>query len=132
MAQSQSTTNEGYAELAKLIAGEDSSEIESVVCIANSCTANEAQTYAGLDKFTGSGLSIANADTVATIQTSCANDTVQVDHVFTANAAANAYGFAVCNNDDDVAVSVCCFTAVVVMSSSDTLTVQMKHQVKAD
>ena len=132
MAQSQSTTQEGYGELAKLLAGETATEIQSVACIQNACTANETQTHATVNIFTSCALGIADADTVVTIQTTVANDTVQVDHVFTANAAGNALGFCVKNNDDDVVVSLCCFDAAVAVAASDTITVQMKHQVKKD
>jgi len=134
MAQTESLTKEGYGELGKLEAGEAASGFKSVVCIKTSCTADEDQTYAGITKATESGFTIVDADTVASVQTTNPNDTVQVDHVFTAGADLACLGFACCNDEDDVAFLVCCFAAVLNLATatSDTLTIQAKVQNKAD
>ena len=130
MAQTQSPTNEGYGEIGRRMAGEAATEVESVVGIKTSCTADETQTYAGITKCTETGLTLANADTVAATDTTVTDDTVQLDHVFTAGEAVTVKGFGVCNNDDDVLFALCCFNGDVVMETNDTLTVQMKMQFK--
>jgi hypothetical protein len=130
MAQTESPTNEGYGELGKLAAGESASKVKSVCCLKTSCTADETQTSSGVTKSTESGLTLVDATTVKSVKTTVDNDTVQVDHVFTAGASATVKGFGVWNDDDDVLYSLCCFAADVVMASSDTLTVQMKMQFK--
>ncbi len=130
MAQTQSPTNEGYGELGKLIAEEAATGVQSVVCIKTSCTANEAQTYAGITKCTESGVSLVDADTVVSSQTTVANDTVELDHVFTAGETVTVKGFAICNNDDDVLYMICCFAADIPLENTDTLTVEGKMQLK--
>ena len=133
MAQSQSPTTQGYGELGKLVAGEAATEVESVVCYEDACAAaSESSTYASpaATKITDSGLSLANADTVQSVQTTVANDTVQLDHQFTASGTKTVTGFGICNNDDDVLYAECCFNAGIAMESSDTLDVQMKMQFK--
>lgn len=130
--QTQSPTNEGYGEIAKLVAGETANEVERIVCIKTSCTANEAQTYAGITKCTESGVLEAAADTVVTSQTTVANDTVEVDHVFTAGETVTVLGFAILNNltPSDVAFALCCFASGIPLENTDTLTVEMKMQFK--
>ncbi len=130
MAQTQSPTNEGYGELGKLVSGEAATEVESVCCIKTSCTADESQTAVGITKCTESGLTLANATSVKSSKTTVDNDTVEVDHVFTAGESATVKGFGIFNNDDDVLYALCCFAADVAMESSDTLTVEMKLQFK--
>jgi len=135
MAQSQTTTNEGYGELGKLVSGEAASAVTSVVCYESTCTAAaETSTYASpaATKITDSGLSIADADTVSSVQTTTADDTVQLDHQFTASGTKTVTGFGICNDEDDVLYGECCFNAGIAMESSDTLDVQMKIQFKAD
>jgi hypothetical protein len=72
------------------------------------------------------------AATVVTSQTTVPNDTVELDHVFTAGEAATITGFGCCNNEatPDVLFSECCFAAGVVFAAADTLTVEMKMQFK--
>lgn len=135
MAQSQTTTNQGYGELGKLVAGEAASAVQSVVCYEDACAAaSEASTYASpaATKITDSGLDIADADTVVSAQTTVAADTIQLDHQFTASGTKTVTGFGVCNDEDDVLYAECCFNAGIAMESSDTLDVQMKIQFKAD
>ncbi len=132
MAQTQSPTNEGYAEIAKLVAGEAATKVAKVCCIKTSCTANEAQTYAGVTKCTESGVSMVAADTVITSQTTVANDTVELDHVFTAGETVTVKGFGTFNNEatPDVLFALCCFAADIPLENTDTLTVEMKKQFK--
>jgi len=130
MVQSQSPTNEGYGELGKLVAGEAATEVQSVCCLKTTCTADESQTSAGVTKCTESGLTLVDADSVKSSKTTVDNDTVELDHVFTAGESATVLGFGIWNNDDDVLFALCCFNAGVAMEASDTLTVEMKMQFK--
>jgi hypothetical protein len=130
MVQTQSPTNEGYGELGKLVSGEAATAVKSVCCLKTSCTADETQTSSGVTKCTESGLTLVNADSVKSSKTTVNNDTVELDHVFTAGASATVKGFGIWNDDDDVLYGICCFAADVAMESSDTLTVEMKMQFK--
>lgn len=132
MVQTQSPTKEGYAEIAKLVAEETATGVEKVCCIKTSCTANEDQTYAGVAKCTESGVSMAAADTVVTSTTTVSNDTVEVDHIFTAGEAVTVKGFGIFNNEvtPDVLFAICCFAADIPLENTDTLTVEMKMQFK--
>ena len=130
MSQTQSPTNEGYGELGKLVAEELATGVQSVCCLKTTCTADETQTSAGVTKSTESGLTLVDADSVKSSKTTVDNDTVELDHVFTAGESATVKGFGIWNNDDDVLYGICCFAADVPMESSDTLTVEMKMQFK--
>lgn len=130
MAQTQSPTNEGYGEFGKLGAGEASSAVSKVGGLKTACTANEAQTYAGVTWCTESGLTVVSADSVVSSQTTVANDTIELDHVFTAGEAVTVLGFGTVNVDGDVLYAICCFDAGVALETSDTLTVEMKQQHK--
>lgn len=132
MVQTQSPTKEGYAEIAKLIAGEAATEVEQICCIKTACTANEDQTYAGITKCTESGVSMVDADTVVTSQTTVPNDTVEVDHVFTAGEAVTVKGFGIFNHEvtPDILYAICCFAADIPLENTDTLTTEMKMQIK--
>lgn len=132
MAQTQSPTKEGYAEIAKLVAGEAAAEVEKVCCLKTACTADEDQTYAGVTKCTESGVSMVAADTVVTSTTTVTDDTVEVDHVFTAGEAVTVKGFGVFNNEatPDVVYMVCCFAADIPLENTDTLTIEGKMQIK--
>ena len=135
MAQTQSPTILGYAEMAKLMAGAAATELQSVVGLTGACTAAEASTFAnpgGATKLTANGFSLVDADTVAVSTTTETDDTAELDHVFTASGSQSVSGFAVLNNDDDVVFGECCFNAALAMESSDTLTVEMKFRFKKD
>ena len=137
MAQSQSPTKEGYAEMSKLLCGEAASAVKSVVCLEGTCTtASENSTFADpadtATHLVGSGLSIANADSVASTTTTNTDDTIEVDHVFTASGTETVTGFHICNDDDDATFMECCFNAGVALESSDTLTIEGKMQIKKD
>jgi len=131
MAQTQSPTTEGYAEIAKLVAGAAASEVEKVCCLKTGCTADAAQTYAGVTKCTESGVSMAVADTVVVSTTTATDDTVEVDHVFTAGEAVTVKGFGIFNNEatPDVLFALCCFAADIPLENTDTLTVEMKMKI---
>ncbi len=135
MAQSQKPTHQGYAEIAKLLAGEASTKLAKICCYEGACSAAaEASTYASpaATKSVKSGFSMASADTVVTSTTTVTDDTCETDHVFTAGETGTMTGFGVFNNEatPDVLFAECCFNAGVSMESSDTLTVEMKLQLK--
>ena len=132
MAQTEALTNEGFGEAGKLLSGEAATAVKSVCALKTSCTADNTQTSAGVTKCTESGLTLADADTVASAKTTVNNDTVQLDHKFTAGEAATVKGHGVWNDDDDALYAICCYAADISMVKDDTLTVQTKVQVKAD
>ncbi len=133
MAQTESPTLEGYNQLGKLLAGEvtlANKAMKSVVCIKTACTANDAQTYAGITKCTDTGLDLMDAATVKSAKTTGDNDTVQIDNVFTAATGDTVLGFGWMSDDDLSLYGICCFAAGVVLAAADTLTVQAKNQFK--
>jgi len=133
MAQTQKPTNLGYGEIGRLMAEEAATGVESVVGLTGACTAAEASTFAnpgGATKLAANGFTLANADTVASTQTTVTDDTVELDHVFTASGTQSVSGFAIENNDDDVVFAECCFASAVACENGDTLTVEMKMQFK--
>ena len=131
MAQVQCATNTGYGEMAKqLTAGETASAVNSCICLKTACCALENQSAANLTNCTESGLTVADA-TMTTSQTTVANDTVQLDHSFNAQATANVLGFACFNDDNDVAAGICCFDATVPLEVNDLLNVQFKWAIAA-
>ena len=133
MAQTQKPTALGYAEIAKLLAGEAATCLESVVGLTGACTAAEASTFAspgGATKLAANGFSLANADSVVTSTTTATDDTTELDHVFTSSGTQSVSGFAVENDDDDVVIAECCFATALATETGDTLTVEMKIQFK--
>jgi len=135
MAQSEKPTTQGYAEVCKLVCGEAASKASKIVCLENTCTtAAEASTFVDpaddATHIADSGLSIVGAHTVASETTDATDDTVQVDHVFTATGTKTVTGFHICNDDGDVTFMECCFNAGVAMESTDTLTIEAKMQFK--
>lgn len=133
MAQTQKPTNLGYGEIGRLMAEEAATGVESVVGLTGACTAAEASTFAnpgGATKLGANGFTLVNADTVSSSQTTVTDDTVELDHVFTASGSQSVTGFAIENNDDDVVFAECCFDAALAMENGDTLTVEMKMQFK--
>ena len=140
MAQTQKTTNLGYAEISKLVKGvttamaAGASGMKSVVGLTGACTAAEASTFlnpGGATKLAANGFTLVNAATVVNSTTTVTDDTVELDHVFTcATAAQSVSGFAVENDDDDVVLAECCFNAAVAAEIGDTLTVELKLQFK--
>lgn len=133
MAQTQKPTNLGYGEIGRLMAEEAATGVESVVGLTGACTAAEASTFAnpgGATKLAANGFTLSNADTVASTQTTVTDDTVELDHVFTASGTQSVSGFAIENNDDDVVFAECCFASAVACENGDTLTVEMKMQFK--
>jgi len=129
MAQTQTWTDTGIAELILLLREEAATGMESIVGLnmATPCAAVVGSTYGNpADTAThhvGSGLDIAAINTVAGDTVNTAGDTILFDHVFTATGTINVAGIHVCNNDDDVAFIECCFNAVLAMENSDTLTI---------
>lgn len=129
MAQTQTWTDTGIAELILLLREELSSGMESIVCLemATPCAAVVASTF--IDPadtavhHTDSGLLLAAIDTVAGDTVNTTGDTILFDHVFTATGTKNVAGIHVCNNDDDVAFIECCFNAVLAVENTDTITI---------
>ena len=124
-----SPTKEGYGELGKLAAIEPATGFKSIACVS-ACTADEDQTYANCNRFTTLGLGIQDADTVETVTTTVANDTVHINHMFTSSGTATVKGFVVCNDDDDVVLAISCFAADRDMEIGDTLECDMTGQFK--
>ena len=129
MAQTQTWTDTGIAELILLLREELSTGMESIVALemATVCAAVVGSTFADpadtAIHHTDSGLLLAAIDTVAGGTVNTAGDTILFDHVFTATGTKNVAGIHVCNNDDDVAFIECCFNAVLAMEDTDTLTI---------
>lgn len=129
MAQTQTWTDTGIAELILRLREEASTGMESIVALnmATACTAAVASTFADpadtATHHTDGGLLLAAIDTVAGTTVNTAGDTITFDHVFTATDTKNVAGIHVCNNDDDVTFIECCFNAVLAMENTDTLTI---------
>jgi len=129
MAQTETVTDTGIAELILLWREEAATGMQSIVALemATPCTAAVASTFADpadtAIHHTDSGLDIAEIDTVAGDTVNTAGDTILFDHVFTATGTKNVAGIHVCNNDDDVTFIECCFNAVLAMENTDTLTI---------
>ena len=129
MAQTQTWTDTGIAELILLLREEAATGMESIVALekATPCTAAVGSTFAApadtSPHHTDSGLSIVAIDTVGGDTTNTAGDTITFDHVFTASATKNVNGIHVCNNDDNVTFIECCFNAVLAVENTDTITI---------
>ena len=128
MAQTQTWTNTGIAELVQLLyAGTGATKLMSIVGLTDTtaCTAAVTSTYASPadSKCTELGLEIANITTIALATSSTAGDAIDFDHVFTASNTINVSGVIVNNDDDDVAFIECCFNAVLAMENTDTCTI---------
>jgi len=130
MAQTQSPTNEGYGEIGKIVAGEAATPVDCVGGLKTTCPTDETANHAGVTWSSESGLTEVAADSVKSSKTTVDNDTVELDHVFTAGESATVVGFGTTNTDKDVLFAWCCFNAPVAMESFDTLTVEMKMQFK--
>jgi len=138
MAQTQKPTRQGYAEIAKLVAGENASKVAKICGYTGSsvCVAAETSTYTtpatNATKATTMGFAMAAANSVVTSTTTVAGDTVEVDHVFTATGSININGFGIYNNEatPDVLFMECCFNTVIPCEAGDTITVEAKMQFK--
>jgi hypothetical protein len=135
MAQTQTVTDTGIAELILLWREEAATGMESIVCLemATPCTAAVGSTFADpadtAVHHTDSGLELAAIDTVGGDTTSTTGDTITFDHVFTATGTKNVAGIHVCNNDDDVTFVECCFNAVLAVENGDTITIDGQVQI---
>ena len=76
------------------------------------------------------GFTLVDADSVVSSQTTVANDTCELDHIFTATGTQSVSGFAILNNDDTVVFMEVCFNAALAMENNDTLTCEGKMQFK--
>lgn len=129
MAQTQKPTQLGYGELGRLAAGEAATGVKSIVGLTGACTAAEASTFlnpGGATKLAANGFTLVNADSVVSSQTTVADDTVELDHVFTCTGTQSVSGFAVENDDDDVVYMECCFNAAITFETSDTCACEAK------
>ncbi len=109
------------------------SAVKSIVGLTGACTAAEASTFAnpgGATKLAANGFTLVDADSVTVSTTSVTDDTVELDHVFTASGAQSVSGFAIENDDDDVVFMECCFNAAVAAENGDTVTCEGKQQFK--
>ena len=131
MSQVQVATNEAYGEMGRLIAGLAANSINSAICLKTACCALEACVAANLTNCTESGLTVADA-TITASQTTVANDTVQLDHSFNAQASATVKGFACFDDNNTFAMGICCFAADVPLEVNDLLNVQFKWAISAD
>jgi hypothetical protein len=107
--------------------------VKSVVGLTGACTAAEASTFlnpGGATKLAANGFTLVDANSVKTSKTTVDDDTVEVDHVFTATGAQSVSGFAVENDTDDVVFMECCFNTAVECEKDDTLTIEAKMQFK--
>ncbi len=133
MAQTSKPTNLGYGEIGRLVAEEAATGVQSIVGLTGACTAAEASTFAnpgGATKLVANGFALADADTVVSSQTTVTDDTVELDHVFTATGTQSVSGVAIENNDDDVVFYEVCFNTALAMENNDTLTFEGKMQFK--
>lgn len=131
MAQVQVATNEAYGEMGRYLAGVSGAAVKSAICLKTACCALEACVAANLTNCTESGLTVADA-TLTASQTIVANDTVQLDHSFNAQAPANVLGFACFDDNNTYAMGICCFDATVPLEVNDLLNVQFKWGISAD
>lgn len=132
MAQTQSTTNEGYTGLGILVSGEDTTEVvKSIVNIGTSCTADATQTYSGITKLADGGMEIADG-TVTSVTTTVTDDTVQVTNAFSATATNSILGSAMCCDNNDRIYMLACWSATISVENGDTFTPTLKLQFKAD
>ena len=129
MAQTQTWTDTGIAELIKLLHGTAADKLAQIVCLddADSCVAAVASTYAdpaeAATLHNANGLEIAACDATAITIVNTAGDTITFDHVFTCTGTENCVGIHVCNNIPDVSYIECCFNALLAMENTDTLTI---------
>ena len=140
MAKTQVPSGQGFGEIAKRMgtAGDGTGScVKSCSGYSGTCTiAHVDSTFAspangaGAIHIVGNGLELADADTVATSTTTETDDTVELDHVFTASGAETVTGFGIYNDDDDALFMECCLNAGVAMISGDTFTIEAKQQFK--
>ena len=129
MAQTQTWTDTGIAELILLLREEAATGMESIVCLnlATVVTAAVGSTFAAPGSssahHTDSGLAIQAIDTVAGATVNTTGDTITFDTVITATGTRNVAGIHVCNNSDDVTFIECGFNAVLAMENTDTITI---------
>jgi hypothetical protein len=129
MAQSQTVTDTGIAELVKLWSGAAASKMNKIAGLnmATPCAAVVGSTYAApadtATLHTDGGLAVQTITTVATTNVNTTGDTITFDHVLTATGAKNLAGIHVANDDGDVTYIECCFNAVLAMENTDTCTI---------
>jgi len=126
MAQEQVVNNEGIGEIVLWLTGGTSTTPESISAIKTACSAATASGYANYTKCTEAGLTLATIATISASSDSFSNDTVHVEHPFTAGTDATVKGHMLVNDDDDALYSVCCYAGDITVESGDTITVTHK------
>lgn len=126
MAQEQVVNNEGIGEVVLWLTGGSSSTPESISCIKTACSAATASGYSNYTQSAASGLTLATIATISASSDSFSNDTVHVEHPFTAGATETVKGHMIANDDDDALYSVCCYAGDISVESGDTITVTHK------
>jgi hypothetical protein len=94
--------------------------------LKTACTADDAQTSAGVTKCTESGLTLVNCDSVTSEKTTFTDDTIQAYETFTAGESAAVLGCGLWSDDDDKLIGIVCFNAAINMEKDDTLKVTDK------
>ena len=116
MPQTQCIPTEGLTEAALHLAAGIATGIKSTVCLKTACTADAAQTYAGMTKCTEAGFTLVNANSVTSTAA-----VITAYHTHTAGAVATLKGFIYCNDDDDAIYGICCYAADIPMEVTDTI-----------
>lgn len=130
MAQEQVMSNEGICETVLWLTGGTSSAITKISCIKTACSAATASGDANYTKSAAAGLTEASIATISVSSDSFANDTVHVEHPFTAGAAETVKGHQLTNDDSDQCFSPCCYAGDITVESGDTITVTHKIRLK--
>jgi hypothetical protein len=106
-----STTNEGYVEMAKLLAGIAATPMTKIVLLKSNTVA-ETSTYAGVTKCTETGLAVASG-ACSIVTTTVSGDTSKVSVTFTpaSGVSVTVSGHGGVNTDGDVLFGLCSYTA---------------------
>ena len=130
MAQTQTVTDTGIAELMMLWHGTAAGALKSIACMTDdsdvcAATYTDSHTTPADPLCTDSGLSIVDMTgaSVVLATSNTAGDSIDFDHLFTASGTKSVSGIVVKNEQDDVVYVSCCFNALLAMESSDTLTI---------
>jgi hypothetical protein len=130
MAQEQTVNNQGIGEIVLWLTGGTSTTPESISAIKTACSAATASGYSDYTQCTEAGLTLATIGTISASSDSFSNDTVHIEHPFTAGTDATVKGHMIANDDDDALYSVCCYAGDITVESGDTITVTHKIRLK--
>jgi len=123
MAQTEEFLDEGLTETILLIAAAATHIVG--MTDATPCTAAKTHTHASPADtlITDSGLADQAIDTVSTDTTNTTGDTITWDHEFTATGTKNVSGIQITDATPDDSFAEVCFSAVLAMEDTDTLTI---------